>query len=108
MPSSYADERNELLLNLFFGARVGPEDSLEHVKRSRAEAEELLAALRLIDEDVCHSRESHPELPYWHLSIRAGLLGLEAHLRWCDEAREVLQRPVHTKDSRKKEARDED
>jgi PadR family transcriptional regulator AphA len=100
-------ERNELLLKLFFGARVGPEDSLAHVKHSRAEAEELLAALRLIDEDV-RSRESHPELPYSHLSIRAGLLGLEAHLRWCDEAREALQRLVHTKESRNKETRDEE
>ncbi|WP_075011126.1 PadR family transcriptional regulator [Stigmatella aurantiaca] len=101
-------ERNELLLKLFFGARVGPKSSLAHVERSRAEAIELLAALRLIDEDVCGSREDHPELPYWHLSIRAGLLGLEAHLRWCDEAREALQRLAHTKRStKKKEKRDE-
>jgi DNA-binding PadR family transcriptional regulator len=100
-------ERNELLLKLFFGARVGPEDSLAHVERSRTEAEGLLAALRLIDEDVRRSREGHPELPYWHLSIRAGLLGLEAHLRWCDEAREALQRLAHTKDSKKKGERDE-
>ncbi|XXF75227.1 PadR family transcriptional regulator [Myxococcaceae bacterium GXIMD 01537] len=100
-------ERNELLLKLFFGGRVGPEASLEHVARSRAEAEALLAALRSLDEDVRRSREGHPELPYWHLSIRAGLLGLEAHLRWCDEAREVLQRLAPTEDSRKKGERDE-
>lgn len=100
-------ERNELLLKLFFGARVGPADSLSHVERSRAEAEGLLAALQLIDEDARGSREGHPELPYWHLSIRAGLLGLEAHLRWCDEAREALQRLLHAKDSKKKRKRDE-
>ncbi|RKH50350.1 PadR family transcriptional regulator [Corallococcus sp. AB049A] len=85
-------ERNELLLKLFFGARVGPADSLAQVERSRAEAEALLAALRLIDEDVRHSRKDDPEFAYWYLSIRAGLLGLEAHLRWCDEAREALER----------------
>jgi DNA-binding PadR family transcriptional regulator len=100
-------ERNELLLKLFFGAQVGPEDSLAHLERSRAEAEGLLAALRLIDEQVRHSREGHPELPYWHLSIRAGLLGLEAHLRWCDEAREALQRLARTKVSRTKGESDE-
>ncbi|EPX56245.1 Transcriptional regulator, PadR family [Cystobacter fuscus DSM 2262] len=98
-------ERNELLLKLFFGARVGPEASLAHVERSRAEAEALLAALRPIDEDVRRSREGDPELPYLHLSIRAGLLGLEAHLRWCDEAREALQRLAHMKDSKTKEER---
>ncbi|WP_257456516.1 PadR family transcriptional regulator [Archangium lipolyticum] len=96
-------ERNELLLKLFFGAQVGPEDSLAQVERSRAEAEGLLAALRRIDEDVRHSREGHPELLYSHLSIRAGLLGLEAHLRWCDEAREALQRLARTKVSTREE-----
>ncbi|MBN8232179.1 PadR family transcriptional regulator [Corallococcus macrosporus] len=84
-------ERNELLLKLFFGAQVGAEDSLVQVERSRAEAEELLAALHIIDENVRQSRKSDPELAYQHLSIRAGLIGLEAHLRWCDEAREALQ-----------------
>ena len=72
------------------------------MERSRAEAEGLLAALQLIDEDARRSRAGHPELPYWHLSIRAGLLGLEAHLRWCDEAREALQRVAHTKSSKKR------
>ncbi|WP_338276946.1 hypothetical protein [Corallococcus caeni] len=33
---------------------------------------------------------------------RAGLLGLEAHLRWCDEAREALQRLKRTTGSTKK------
>ncbi|MDC0714513.1 PadR family transcriptional regulator [Stigmatella sp. ncwal1] len=100
-------ERNELLLKLFFGARVGPEASLAQVEHSRAEAEGLLAALRRIDEDVRRSREGHPDLSYWHLSVRAGLLGLEAHLRWCDEAREALQRLARTEDSKEKEERDE-
>ncbi|RKG91116.1 PadR family transcriptional regulator [Corallococcus terminator] len=95
-------ERNELLLKLFFGAQVGPTDSLAQVERSRSEAEGLLAALRLIDENVRHSRGDDPERPYWHLSIRAGLLGLEAHLRWCDEAREALQRMERTPGSTKK------
>ncbi len=95
-------ERNELLLKLFFGAQVGPADSLAQVERSRAEAEELLAALRLIDENVREDRGAHPEFAYWHLSIRAGLLGLEAHLRWCDEAREALQRLEQTTHSTKK------
>lgn len=85
-------ERNELLLKLFFGAQVGPRASLEHVERSRAEAEGLLVALRGLERELLRERGSHPELPYWHLSIRAGLLGLEAHLRWCDEAREALNR----------------
>ncbi|WP_375758960.1 PadR family transcriptional regulator [Corallococcus exercitus] len=84
-------ERNELLLKLFFGAQVGSADCLAQVERSRAEAEELLATLRIIDENVRQSRKNDPELAYQHLSIRAGLIGLEAHLRWCDEAREALQ-----------------
>nr|WP_275937601.1 PadR family transcriptional regulator [Nannocystis exedens] len=95
-------ERNELLLKLFFGARVGPKDSLAHVERSRAEAEGLLDALRRIDEDARREREGDPELPYWHLSIRAGLLGLEAHLRWCDEARATLQGLARAQAAKKK------
>ncbi|MFP2903970.1 PadR family transcriptional regulator [Pyxidicoccus sp. 3LFB2] len=95
-------ERNELLLKLFFGARVGPEDSLAQVERSRAEAEALLAALRLIDEEVRPARKDDPEFAYQHLSIRAGLIGLEAHLRWCDEAREALERLKPTTGSAKK------
>ncbi|RKG59518.1 PadR family transcriptional regulator [Corallococcus sp. AB011P] len=95
-------ERNELLLKLFFGAQVGPADSLAQVERSRAEAEGLLAVLRLIDGDVSHARKDDPEFAYQHLSIRAGLLGLEAHLRWCDEAREALERLKPTTGSTKK------
>ncbi|MBN8467640.1 PadR family transcriptional regulator [Corallococcus exiguus] len=95
-------ERNELLLKLFFGAQVGPADSLAQVERSRAEAEGLLAVLRLIDGDVRHARKDDPEFAYQHLSIRAGLLGLEAHLRWCDEAREALGRMKPTTGSTKK------
>ena len=95
-------ERNELLLKLFFGAQVGPADSLAQVERSRAEAEGLLAALRLIDENVRQAQGDDPELAYRHLSIRAGLLGLEAHLRWCDEAREALQRLEPTTGSTKR------
>ncbi|WP_434383137.1 PadR family transcriptional regulator [Melittangium boletus] len=95
-------ERNELLLKLFFGAQVGPVDSLAHLERSRAEAEGLLAALRLLDENVRQARSDEPEFAYRHLSIRAGLLGLEAHLRWCDEAREALQRLERTTGSTKK------
>ncbi|UQA60558.1 PadR family transcriptional regulator [Polyangium aurulentum] len=98
-------ERNELLLKLFFGARVGPEDSLAHVARSRTEAEGLLLALRILDEKVRASSEGDAEMTYWHLSIRAGLLGLEAHLRWCDEAVTALQHLAHTKESKKKRPR---
>jgi PadR family transcriptional regulator, regulatory protein AphA len=95
-------ERNELLLKLFFGAQVGPAASRGQVERSRAEAQELLAALRLIDANVRESQAEEPELAYRQLSIRAGLLGLEAHLRWCDEALDALRRLERATPSTKK------
>jgi len=84
--------RNELLLKLFFGARVSPAIMAGFVERM---AESERASLRKIekvrDEEI--ARFQHlPDAPYWQMAARFGQLELEAHLRWAEEAIAALRK----------------
>jgi len=59
-----------------------------------------LAALRAIE---CQWAKADPKYPdvlgpeelHLHLALRKGLLSLEAHVAWCDEAIQRLSAPRH-------------
>jgi DNA-binding PadR family transcriptional regulator len=94
--------RNELLLKLFFGARVSPAIMAGFVERM---AEGERAVLRKIEKvrDVEIAQLQHlPDAPYWQMTARFGQLELEAHLRWAGETLAALRaiakrRPTESK-----------
>ena len=83
--------RNEMLLKLFFGARVSPQIMAGFVE-SMAEGER--AVLRKIekarDEEIARL-EHLPDAAFWRMTARFGELELEAHLRWAEETLAALR-----------------
>lgn len=84
--------RDELFLKLFCGGEALPSVHLDHIADARrvakAELKELNAAVRELDELAA----GHPDFTYWKLILRAGLLILEARLRWYEEAESELRK----------------
>jgi PadR family transcriptional regulator AphA len=83
-------ERNELLLKLFFGSEVDVATSMGQLQRSRDDAAQRLSALREIGAVLARQLAGSPGHDYYWATLRNGELGLEAHLRWCDEVLERL------------------
>jgi PadR family transcriptional regulator, regulatory protein AphA len=75
------ENRGVLLLKLFFGEHGDPERLVEHLERFREQAREKLGVLRQVEADSPPSPEA--ELPL--MTLRQGLIGTEAQLRWAEE-----------------------
>lgn len=75
------ENRGVLLLKLFFGELGDPARLVEHLERFRDQAIRKLAVLRQIEADSPPSPRD--ELPL--MTLRQGLIGTEAQLRWAEE-----------------------
>ena len=81
------DERGVFLLKLFFGDQGDPEQLVRHVELFRDQAKSRLAALRTVQSHEW--TESDEELP--RMTLRQGLAGTAAQLRWAQEVLPELQ-----------------
>lgn len=86
---SLSPERNELLLQLFFGRHAEPGVLLGHLRRHRERLAEARERYRDIERALL--AEDSPDRPYWLITVRHGLALLEAGLRWNDETTAHLQ-----------------
>jgi DNA-binding PadR family transcriptional regulator len=75
------ENRGVLLLKLFFGEHGHPERLVEHLERFRDQARRKLALLRLLEAEG--PRLPEDELPM--MTLRHGLIGTRAQLRWAEE-----------------------
>jgi DNA-binding PadR family transcriptional regulator len=91
LPARREAARSELLLKLFLGGLVPPEESRGHVERFRETQRARLATYAEIERRLASSR--HPHRDYWLITLRYGQTVAAALLRWCDEALEVLAPP---------------
>jgi DNA-binding PadR family transcriptional regulator len=82
--------RGAFLLKLFFGDSGDPECLLAHVERYHRLAAEKLAALQAIDAETDWTAPE--ELP--RITLRQGLAGTEAQLRWAEETLPQLRARV--------------
>jgi PadR family transcriptional regulator, regulatory protein AphA len=86
-----APVRNELLLKIFFARKVGPEAILPLVEAARQELAQRAAffaeAERLLPLDF----PDDPDVPYWLITLRAGILLTEARLAWANETSKTLK-----------------
>jgi len=84
--------RHELLLKLFFGHLVGPEETRKHLVRYRDELERQLELYRSIESDFHAKNPDGACLPllYGLLTLRCGLRVAQAYLEWSEEALEAL------------------
>ncbi len=75
------EERGRFLLKVFFGEHGDPGRLVAHVERFRAQAERKLATLRALDAQQPDLGAA--DLP--RMTLRQGLAGTEAQLRWSEE-----------------------
>jgi DNA-binding PadR family transcriptional regulator len=75
------ENRGVLLLKLFFGDHGDPAALVAHLERFRDQAIAKLGALRAIEAES--PRRAGDDLPL--MTLRQGLLGTEAQLRWSEE-----------------------
>jgi PadR family transcriptional regulator, regulatory protein AphA len=76
--------RNELLLKLFFGARVSAGIPAAYVEQMAQRERAALKQFKQIEREIASSKQ-YPDSPYWRMAARFGQLELEAHLRWAQE-----------------------
>lgn len=89
-PAEPQVQREELLLKIFLGAQASPDNSLWHVGRHREAQQQRLEILSRIEGRLRALQPGAPDLAYWLVTIRHGVLAAEASLRWCDEAEKLL------------------
>ncbi len=83
--------RNELMLKLFFGRLAPPGAIAGHLRRLQVQQERLLATFAAIDRQLRTERAGHPDLPYWLVTLAAGVERTKALLDWSDEALATLK-----------------
>ena len=89
-PPAAQPERNELLLKVFF-ATPGDLDALgSFIAHAEADARAQVDQLRGIEASLRETFAADPRLPFWLLTVRYGILGSEAMVQWCEEARQAM------------------
>lgn len=83
--------RNELLLRVFLGEWADPTDLARTVSAYRERRSESLERFRGIAAVLEDEARGEPGLPFWLLTLRAGIRSAEAAVAWCDEALEALE-----------------
>ena len=84
-PFQPAPERHELLLKVFFGNVHRPEVTAEHVRHALAQGTEMLAALGEVQATLKRQVPDARERFFHEATVRYGIAGTEAHVRWCQE-----------------------
>ncbi|MFN8472856.1 MAG: PadR family transcriptional regulator [Anaerolineae bacterium] len=90
-PIEHEMPRSELLLKLFFGRQVPTSVMIGHVQDFRAQLIERLDAYDGIEAWLRHDMASHPEQPYWLMTVRFGQHWARGILGWCDESLATLE-----------------
>lgn len=86
---SLSPERNELLLQLFFGRHAAPGVVLGHLHRHREHLLQAQERYRQVEQAL--GAESSPDRPYWLATVRHGLHLVDAGLRWNTETTDLLR-----------------
>ena len=89
-PAQPVPPRNGLLLRLFFGRQLGPEACRTLVQRARAQAEQQLAQLTAVRQELREDQAHATDSPYWLLTVSAGEHSARAAIAWADEALAAL------------------
>lgn len=83
--------RDELLLKLFFGRLLAPEDAYKQLKLHQTRMEENLALYTQLQETMLVVLKDSPDLPFRLMTVRNGIITSQAALDWCAECLQTLQ-----------------
>lgn len=89
--------RNELLLKLFFGRKVGPEALIPLVEASRESAMRLTEFFAEAERALPAEHGKDPDVQYWMLTLRSGILVTQARLAWAEETLQTLRKLADSK-----------
>lgn len=89
LPVTKDELHYETLLKLFFGGEVGSEEILKHIDRFEAKIRQELPILQLCVEQLSHILENDDH-KYYYLTAKFGVETYQGYLKWCQEAREML------------------
>lgn len=90
-PTQIQVPRNETLLRLSLGQLSSPEETLAQVERYRDHHLQSLQACTDLEAAIREEFDGTPQIPFWLLTISHEKHMSRAAIRWCDEARKVLQ-----------------
>ena len=83
--------RDELLLKLFFGALLSPEDSRQQLEQYQKQTQENLALYTHLQEALLEHLKDSPDLPFRMMTVRYGISNSQAALDWCTECLQMLE-----------------
>lgn len=91
-PEAY-QVRDEMLLKLFFGARVAAEPfHAEFLEEKRLRLRRTLETYEKIAADIRRENAKNPDAPFWLITLRKGIVSTEAELQWIEETLKELKR----------------
>ena len=83
--------RNELLLKLFFGRNLTPQENIKHLERHRQRMLASRQLYRQMVENLQVKIPDHPDLPYYLITLNHGIHVTQAVADWCDETIDQLK-----------------
>lgn len=86
---SLSPERNELLLQLFFGRHAGAGVLEGHLARHRTRLEDALERYQDLERVI--AAQDSPDRTYWLVTVRHGLALVRASLAWNTETAALLR-----------------
>lgn len=87
--------RNELMLKVFFGWNVDREVTLGHLRNYRRMVKSRLEQYKDGTKKLPATKDIANNELHQFLTLRAGIIYIEATLKWCDEAMRLLENEIH-------------
>jgi len=89
-PPKHRPPRSELLLKIFFASQGDLAEIIKHVEESKRIYSDKLAAIQNKADALEKKYPSHPDLPFWLITLSNGRYSYAATIAWCDETIEAL------------------
>jgi PadR family transcriptional regulator AphA len=79
------EQKNELLLKLFFGLNVPREVNIQHVEKFLEKLRLLLSVYLDVQKNILACEPLDENSKYWLITLNYGLLQVRANIQWCEE-----------------------
>ena len=91
VPVTRDELRFGTLLKLFFGNEVGPEVTIGHLMEFEKKTKEGMPFLKQSVEVLDKIKDQDETHLYYMLTAKFGVMVYETYLKWCEEAKQVLE-----------------
>jgi DNA-binding PadR family transcriptional regulator len=99
-PGSKEYLRFEILLKLFFGSTIGPQENMNRIKDFRERYQKIHSTIILFEKDLKKNISESTDHLYYMLTVLFGKKLYSAYLEWADEAEQLLKKSI-TKSGKK-------